>query len=98
VQRPPIAFLAGEVAADPVPAERRRTQARRAAVGEPEAQRRAVRVALAGCRAQPVAQRQPAEPQPLLLDAKLEILDAELVFELALQVVEQVVPAHGTSP
>ena len=46
-------------------------------------------------RAQAVAQREAAEAQPLLLGEQVEVLGAELLLELALEVVEEVVPAHA---
>ena len=47
--------------------------------------------------AEAVAQTEPAEPQPLLLGEQVDVLGAELLLQLALQIVEKVVPAHGAT-
>ena len=46
-------------------------------------------------RHQPVAQRESPESQALLLGDQVEVLGAELQLELALEIVEEVVPAHA---
>ncbi|WP_166789679.1 hypothetical protein [Cryobacterium fucosi] len=43
---------------------------------------------------QPIPQGEPAQAQPFLLGAQVDLLGVQLVFELSLEVVEQVVPAH----
>ncbi len=48
-------------------------------------------------RHQPVAQAEAAEAQAFLLDAELELLGGQLALELALEVVEELVPAHATT-
>jgi len=45
-------------------------------------------------RQQAVAQRQPAETEPLRFALQIDIVGSELVLELALEIVEQIVPPH----
>src|SRR5690606_1037488 len=42
----------------------------------------------------PISDAEPAEPEPLLLHREVQLLGGQLAFELALEVVEQAVPAH----
>ena len=46
---------------------------------------------------EPIAQREAAEAQSLLLGGQVEPLRVELLLELALEVVEQLVPAHAAT-
>ena len=52
-------------------------------------------VAGAVASAQPVADAEPRQPQALLLGLKVDLLGRKFLLELALQVVEEVVPAHA---
>ena len=46
---------------------------------------------------QPVAKRQPTEPQPLVLYGERALLIALFTVELRLEIVEQQVPAHAVT-
>ena len=48
-------------------------------------------------RAQPIAHREPPEAQALLFREQVDLVGPELALELALEVVEEVLPAHGAT-
>ena len=52
-------------------------------------------VGAAGHRGEPVAEGEPTQPEPLLLECERALLVALLLVELRLEVVEQQVPAHA---
>ena len=76
----------------PVPADRVRMHDQPHPAVEREPQRALPRRGRQGH--QPVADREPAESEPLLLGLEVQLLGGALAFELALEVVEQAVPPH----
>lgn len=87
-----------EIGREPVSTERGRSNDYAFTVAEGHAQRR-LGSGLVGIvdRHDAVAKRQSAEPEPFFLCLEVDLLGRQFLLELALEVVEQVVPAHAAT-